>query len=339
MQLQQFREATAFHGAAIGQTGTSTRQELTAWIGVLAIPCRSIYATDSASMMDKALRLIQAAERDLDEEAKGINIKRGSPFGRRWGLQVDGDLWEQAWIAVKRRGIGNQSLRKVKGHATEEDVAKGISTCEDREGNDKSDKLADKGVEEIAGVGLVKLGKWCEARWKQYNKLLNRVHNMIAGVTLAEKAERAKQQLIQQAMLGYDPEKWIKAKAMIRDEEHLEIEYQSIETITPSKGKHRFSHCQTLYEEVHSFINERRWAPVNVDSETAGTTWLELFIRYDITGYRSEKGQHRKDPEATNRAEKRRGKSKCAKSKKGNLCDTMALTNPRWTRNSSCSKP
>ena len=75
----------------------------------------------------------------------------------------------------------------MKGHATEKDVANGISTSEDREGNDKSDKLADKGVEEFAGKGFVKLGKWCEAMWKQYNKLLNQVHNMIMGVTLAEK--------------------------------------------------------------------------------------------------------------------------------------------------------
>lgn len=107
LRLQQLREATTFHGAAIGQTGTSTRQELTAWIRVLAIPCRGIYATDSASMMNKALRLIAAAERDLDEETKGINIKRGNPFGRPWGLQTDGDLWQQAWLAVKSRSIGN----------------------------------------------------------------------------------------------------------------------------------------------------------------------------------------------------------------------------------------
>ena len=40
------------------------------------------------------------------------------------GLQVDGDLREQAWIAVKKRGTGNQSLRKVKGRATETDVEK-----------------------------------------------------------------------------------------------------------------------------------------------------------------------------------------------------------------------
>ena len=123
-------------------------------------------------MLNKALRLISAAERDLDEEAKGLNIKRGNPFGKPWGLQTDGDLWEQAWLAVKLRGIGNQTLRKVKGHATEEDVANGISTWEDREGNDKSDKLADKGVEEVVGVCLVKLGKWCETRWKHYKQFL-----------------------------------------------------------------------------------------------------------------------------------------------------------------------
>ena len=162
------RQATNYHGVAIGQTGTSTRLELTAWIRVLAIPCRSCYATDSASMLNKARRLIKAAERDLAEEESGTVVKRGNPFKKPWGLQVDGDLWEQAWIAVKRRGVGNQTLRKVKGHATEQDVAEGTVTAKDREGNDKSDELADKGVEETAGVGLVKLGKWCETRWKQY---------------------------------------------------------------------------------------------------------------------------------------------------------------------------
>ena len=72
-------------------------------------------------------------------------------------------------------------------------MIKGISTSEDREGNEKSDKLADKGVEEVAGVGLVQLGKWCEAKMKQYRKLVTRVHKMIAGVTLAEKEERERE--------------------------------------------------------------------------------------------------------------------------------------------------
>ena len=59
----------------------------------------------------------------------------------------------------KKRGSGNHTLRKVKGHATAEDVEKRISTSKDRVGNDTSDKLAEKGVEAIAGIGLVKLSK------------------------------------------------------------------------------------------------------------------------------------------------------------------------------------
>ena len=123
------------------------------------------------------------------KKATGNDRKRGNPFGNAWGLQIDGDLWEQAWLAVLKRGTGNQSLRKVKGHATEKDIENGISNPDDKEGNDVSDKLADKGVEAIAGIGLVKTEKWLEARQKKYRKLMSRVHKMIAAVTIAEKEE------------------------------------------------------------------------------------------------------------------------------------------------------
>ena len=110
-------------------------------------------------MMSKALKIIAAAEQRMKETKNGIIKFRGNPFGKSWGLQVDGDLWEQAWLAVLKRGTGDQSLRKVKGHATEKDIEKGISNPKDKEGNDVSDKLADKGVEAIAAIGLVKLRK------------------------------------------------------------------------------------------------------------------------------------------------------------------------------------
>ena len=71
------RETTSYHGAALGQTGTSTRQELTAWIRVLAIPCRSIYATDSASMLSKA-------EEEQKEKEQGKEVLGGNPFGKPW---------------------------------------------------------------------------------------------------------------------------------------------------------------------------------------------------------------------------------------------------------------
>ena len=50
------------------------------------------------------------------------------------GLQKDGGLWEQAWKAVLKRGAASQDLRKVKGHATDEDVEAGISTAADKIG-------------------------------------------------------------------------------------------------------------------------------------------------------------------------------------------------------------
>ena len=49
-------------GPTVGQTGTSTRHELMAWIAVLAKPIRTMFATDSAAMLIKAKQLINNAK-------------------------------------------------------------------------------------------------------------------------------------------------------------------------------------------------------------------------------------------------------------------------------------
>ena len=67
-----------------------------------------------------------------------------NPFRKAWGLQTDGDLWEQAWLAVLKRGANNQDLRQIKGHATDKHIQEGKATREDKIGNDKSDELADE---------------------------------------------------------------------------------------------------------------------------------------------------------------------------------------------------
>ena len=102
-------------------------------------------------------------------------------------MQTDGDLWQVAWEAILVRGIGSQDVRWVKGHATEEDIGQGRSNCHDREGNNRSDTNADKGVEMVAGEGLVTLAKWAAERYEGYVKFMARVHKMIAAVTMAEK--------------------------------------------------------------------------------------------------------------------------------------------------------
>ena len=106
-------------------------------------------------------------------------------------------------------------------------------------------------------------------------------------------------------------------------------EYQSIEIIQPTKGKHRFMHCQVLYEQVHAFLENRKWAPVSNDDEVSGITWIELFALFDLTGERTEKGQHQKDPETVKRADRRKLKSRCARDKRSNLTSTMIVTKPK----------
>ena len=88
------RSEASYYGPAIGQTGTSTRQELAAWIRVLALPYRSMYATDSASMLGKAKKLLAATKKHHEAAKLGMKLHQGNPFGKPWGLQTDGDLWE-----------------------------------------------------------------------------------------------------------------------------------------------------------------------------------------------------------------------------------------------------
>ena len=71
-----------------------------------------------------------------------------------------------------------------------------------------------------------------------------------------------------------------------------------------------------MYSEIHAFLQEREWAPIDRHNEKNGTTWLELFILFDTAGHRTDDGQHVKDQGAHGRAEIRRNKAKDANGKK-----------------------
>ena len=92
-EAKQERTETSYHGPANGQTGSSTRQELMAWIRVLALPYRSMYATDSASMLAKARKLIEAARKfEEGNKEEGGAQRQGkrlrNPFKKPWDCNV-----------------------------------------------------------------------------------------------------------------------------------------------------------------------------------------------------------------------------------------------------------
>ena len=149
-------------------------------------------------------------------------------------------MWETAWEAILHRGACNQRIRKVKGHATKQDVEQGLSTTEDMHGNDKADKNADEGVEMVHGGGFVKLGQWLADRHTRYVTSMRRVQKMIAAVTLAEKDARKKAHACDKALLGYDPKKWQKTDAKIRNQGEEQYTYMSLKMPPPTIGVHRY---------------------------------------------------------------------------------------------------
>ena len=117
------------------------------------------------------------------------NITR-NPFGKEWGLQRGGDLWKVAWESIGMKGFESQDPKKVKGHATNEYINEGRSNGKDKACNDYSDDLADDGVLNIGGCGLVLLGRSMAEKMQDYQNLMARVHRMIATVPNAGKRRK-----------------------------------------------------------------------------------------------------------------------------------------------------
>ena len=207
---------------------------------------------------------------------------------------------------MKSRGWWNQTLRKVKGHSTDSDVANGITSKADKDGNDASDAIADGGVRLVGGTGLVRLGEWLHNRHSKYIEFMRRVQKMLATVTIVEKEERAKRRKVNQVLIGYNPDAWAKTDAQIRNRQEDEVTFYNILLPKPLEGKHRFSDKAGLYRSIHRFLANRQWAKAPTDRDTAGTTWLELFILFDTTGARNHDAEHTKDVQARQRALERR---------------------------------
>ena len=60
----------------LGQASSSTRQELAAWLMILAEPFRSDYATDIANIQGKTIALMKEAARMKEKEARGEKVNK-----------------------------------------------------------------------------------------------------------------------------------------------------------------------------------------------------------------------------------------------------------------------
>ena len=68
-----------------------------------------------------------------------------------------------------------------------------------------------------------------------------------------------------------------------------------LKMIPPTTGVHKLGKRQAYYEEVHWFLQHRRWEPIRLEEGIGGTTWLELLALFDCLGYRSPDARLAKD--------------------------------------------
>ena len=106
---------------------------------------------------------------------------------------------------------------------------------------------------------------------------------------IEEKKERKKREEIERINLGYGPETWVMSNGRIRDESKEDVEYKRIRMSPAKKGHHKMKTFQHMYKDIHRFIVEREWAPIEHGKPIGGVTWIELFILFDISGARSDK--------------------------------------------------
>ena len=137
--------------------------------------------------------------------------------------------------------------------------------------------------------------------------------------TSVEKEARKKAHECEKALLGYDPKKWLRTDAWIRNEGEERYAYEKLKMPPPTIGVHRYMYCEGLYQDIHKFLANRSWTPTEEQSMTSGVTWLELFILFDVTGARTSKGDHIKDPKARRRADARNKKRSKQQGRRTNI--------------------
>ena len=130
----------------------STRMEIIAGLHACLSPLPFTAGTDSASF--------------LSLEMKYHRITT-SIATKPWGIIHDGDAWNLFQQLSEHKGVNKFSFLEVKGHATDTDVASGISTIEHKEGNDISDEGATDAYKQF-GEDCTALSNICALRQQQY---------------------------------------------------------------------------------------------------------------------------------------------------------------------------
>jgi ribonuclease HI len=248
---------------------SSTRTELGAGILRHSAPPAVHQATDSMAYVTKITELLN-----------GIVPRRKRP----WGIQTDGDLWAIMDKIIKVKGSESIKVTWVKGHATQKHIDEGTSTPLLKQGNDKADNLANKGVQEHVG-GVMQLAAHYAAKQRRYTMLIKKIHDMFLRVVTLERAKHKQKthelSIFKKVIFGTEiehttiPQKYTAPDWGVG----MEVDMQAC-----TKDLFNENDQDRFRLSVWLFIKNMRWQPTT--GQQNGTSWVELFGAFQSIGGR-----------------------------------------------------
>ena len=115
-RCEQNEEGVLAYGQAAGPALSSGRMEAMGLYASLAIDGAANVGIDNASVVKRYHKL-----------------RKKGPGRKPWGMQHDGDIWCRIEEVMNDRGKDSHKATKVKGHATDADVAQGVVTIAEKE--------------------------------------------------------------------------------------------------------------------------------------------------------------------------------------------------------------
>lgn len=245
-----------------GYSGQSTRTEIAA--GIIAICANGPIhlGSDSRAFVDKANWIINEIANNRDPQGK-----------THWKLTSDGDLWYHFCCAIKAKGPASVRISWVKGHASQDHIDAGVTSVEDKAGNDQADLVADEATA-LYGVDLNNIAKWYAQRAKAYYWFMRKVaHHIVEAYIIHRQLVEGLQEQVPLADRGtfYEalsyPEE-ANARSLIP---HASIANYST-----------FKATNTRADAVEAFLVSLK---VSTDANVRRVSWVELYILYVTRGF------------------------------------------------------
>ena len=170
---------------------TSTRSEILGAIIALCTHGAIHLGIDDKACLLALLQLVSLAARlppQADPDARSTPAaQRKHSTGqlrKMWALHEHGDLLKVMFRCIVAKTPAAIAASKVKGHAQQRHIELGISTPEQKQGNDNADAAADTGMQLFEPAHTVSLATFFH-RHNQYVENVAGVQNIVVDMMLA----------------------------------------------------------------------------------------------------------------------------------------------------------